>query len=374
MAKILVVEPLPNARRLLQSILSQGGNDTVEAKNGRETLEKASQDRPDLIFTNLGILEADSFQVLGKLRENPATKVIPVIMLGESSKGESTALRMGAANYIIRPPQPATLTTAVKVALRDAVEAASTADVREPQKATVEQAGSRDPTVMKTGVLQVDQAMRGGIPIGTLTLVEGSQSAGKSVLCQHLAYNSLLDGHGVAYFTSENDAQGLSSQMASIGLRVSRYIQGNRFAVHPMEKPSSGDAPAGLMDLLVERIGQLPSEHNIVIVDSITNLAYHIQRSALLDFFSNCQRLCDNGRTVILVARSYVFDGPTLARLHNLCNSHLSLGEETFGQRTVKMIEVSKVRGAEPRNGNTVGFDVMPETGIRVSSGARVRI
>ena len=330
MAKILVADRLPASRRLLGSILSQGGYDIVEAKNGRETLEKASQDRPDLILADLGILEIDSFQVLGKLQENPATKAIPVIMLGESSKGESTALRLGAANYIIKPPQPATLTTAVKVALRDAVGAASTADVREPQKATVEQAGSRDPTVMKTGVVQVDQAMRGGIPIGTLTLVEGSQSAGKSVLCQHFAYNSLLDGHGVAYFTSEHDAQGLSSQMASIGLRVSRYIQGNRLAVHPMEKPSSGDDRAGVMELLAERIGQLPSEHNIAIVDSITNLAYHIQGSALVGFFSHCQGLSDNGRTVIVVARSYVFDGPTLARLHSLCNSHLRLGEENL--------------------------------------------
>jgi archaellum biogenesis ATPase FlaH len=38
------------------------------------------------------------------------------------------------------------------------------------------------------------------------------------------------------------------------------------------------------------------------------------------------------------------------------------------------MLEVSKVRGVEPRSGNTVFFEVMPETGIRISSGGKVRI
>jgi flagellar protein FlaH len=374
MAKILVADRLPTTRRSLGSILSEGGHDFVEAKNGRETFEKASQERPDLILADLGLLETDSLQVLGKLRENPATRAIPIIILGESYKGESTALRLGAANYILKPPQPATLTAAVRIALRDAAETASKPNVRDQEEAPVAQAGGGDPTVIKSGVTQLDQAMRGGIPVGTLTLVEGIQAAGKSVLCQHLAYGSLLDNHGVAYFTSETDADGLSSQMDSIGLGVSRYTRGDKFRVYPMERPSRDDDPGHLMDLLAENIGQVPSKYDVAIVDSVTNLAYHIQSNALVGFFSQCQRFPEDGRTIMIAARSYVFDGPTLARLHSLCDSHFSLGEEAFGQKTMKMLEVSKVRGVEPRSGNTVFFEVMPETGIRISSGGKVRI
>ena len=62
-----------------------------------------------------------------------------------------------------------------------------------------------------------------------------------------------------------------------------------------------------------------------------------------------------------MVARSYAFNRATLTRLHTLCNAHLSLGEEAWGSKTVKSIQVLKSGNIERRTGNTVVFDVVPD-------------
>ena len=73
--------------------------------------------------------------------------------------------------------------------------------------------------VICTGVAEVDEKLGGGIPIGSLVLIEGHSDAGKSVLCQHLTYGTLNSGQAsVAYYTTENSIKSLISQMDSLSL------------------------------------------------------------------------------------------------------------------------------------------------------------
>ena len=75
--------------------------------------------------------------------------------------------------------------------------------------------------VILTGVPEVDEKLGGGIPLGSLCLIEGHSDAGKSVLCQHLTQGTLLTGEAsVAYYTTENNVRSLISQMDSLSLHV----------------------------------------------------------------------------------------------------------------------------------------------------------
>jgi threonine synthase len=80
--RILIVDDTPDARRLIRRILqSQGNYSLLEATNGREALELATKELPDLIILDLMMPEMDGFAVLDALRADPNTENIPVVVV-----------------------------------------------------------------------------------------------------------------------------------------------------------------------------------------------------------------------------------------------------------------------------------------------------
>ena len=78
--------------------------------------------------------------------------------------------------------------------------------------------------IISTGHPEIDKKLGGGLPIGSLTLIEGQSDAGKSVLCQQMIWGSLKSGFKVVVFTSENSAKSLLKQMDSLGLGILDYM------------------------------------------------------------------------------------------------------------------------------------------------------
>jgi threonine synthase len=80
--KVLIIDDTPEARRLILRIMQSQGNYTLmEASNGREGLDLANRQRPDLIILDLMMPEMDGFAVLDQLKANPDTASIPVIVV-----------------------------------------------------------------------------------------------------------------------------------------------------------------------------------------------------------------------------------------------------------------------------------------------------
>jgi threonine synthase len=79
--RVLVVDDTPEARRLIRRILqSQGDFEIFEATNGREAVQMANLEHPDLIILDLMMPEVDGFAALDELRSKPQTANIPVIV------------------------------------------------------------------------------------------------------------------------------------------------------------------------------------------------------------------------------------------------------------------------------------------------------
>ena len=80
--RVLIVDDTPDARRLIRRILQvQGDYQLFEAEDGRGALQIASQEIPDLILLDLMMPEIDGFGVLDRLKANPNTAHIPVIVV-----------------------------------------------------------------------------------------------------------------------------------------------------------------------------------------------------------------------------------------------------------------------------------------------------
>ena len=81
-SRIAIVDDTPDARRLMRRILqSQGDFVFFEAANGREAIELAQREQPDLIILDLMMPELDGFSVLDALKNDPRTASIPVIVV-----------------------------------------------------------------------------------------------------------------------------------------------------------------------------------------------------------------------------------------------------------------------------------------------------
>ena len=79
---ILIVDDTKEARRLIRRILQAQGNYTLmEAANGRQAIEIAQKELPDLIILDLMMPELDGFAVLDALKANTQTAPIPVVVV-----------------------------------------------------------------------------------------------------------------------------------------------------------------------------------------------------------------------------------------------------------------------------------------------------
>lgn len=114
--KILVVDDEKHIVRLVQINLQKAGYEVTTAGNGREALESVDKEQPDLIVMDVMMPEMDGFAALQKLKEDPKTAEIPVIMLTAKAQDEDVfkGWKSGADLYLTKPFNPAELLTFVK--------------------------------------------------------------------------------------------------------------------------------------------------------------------------------------------------------------------------------------------------------------------
>ena len=119
-ARILIVDDDANNRLLLQVMLANDGYDIVTASAGTEALALVEQRPPDLIVLDVMMPGMDGYQVAARIKTNPATRHIPVIMLTALSDKNSMmhGLNAGAEEFLTKPVVRAELSVRVKNLLR----------------------------------------------------------------------------------------------------------------------------------------------------------------------------------------------------------------------------------------------------------------
>jgi len=197
-------------------------------------------------------------------------------------------------------------------------------------------------SVISTGQPQIDKKLGGGIPCGSLTLIEGQSDAGKSVFSQQLVWGSLNGGHRAMLFTTENTVRSFNVQMQSIGLDILEYLLLNWLRIYCIESSKSKDSAP--FDIILREIDRQQS-YDMIVVDSLTPFIIHNPLEDILSYFDQCKRKCDRGKTVINVAHSYAFDENVLIRLRSVCDAHFRLHIEKVGNKLVRVLDVAKVRG-----------------------------
>ncbi len=117
---MLVADDHKLTRELLVSYLSAAGYDTVEAQDGKETLQKLAEFHPDLVLLDIIMPELGGYEVCARIKENQQTTLLPVIVVTGLDDFE-TRLKMldvGADDYINKPINEKELLTRIRNHLR----------------------------------------------------------------------------------------------------------------------------------------------------------------------------------------------------------------------------------------------------------------
>ncbi len=118
--KVLVVDDDPDIRRLVETVLQRDGFISGSAGSSAELFKKLPQFKPELIILDLQLPDEDGFAILKKLKENPATVGVPVVMLTVQSVDsyKIAGLEIGADDYIVKPFNQGELVARIRAVLR----------------------------------------------------------------------------------------------------------------------------------------------------------------------------------------------------------------------------------------------------------------
>jgi len=118
--RILVVEDERDIADLVVRYLQRDGYRASQVTDGRTALSRAEAELPDLIILDLMLPGLDGLEICRRLRQNPRTSAVPIIMV--TAKSEETdkiiGLEMGADDYLAKPFSPKELVARVKSLFR----------------------------------------------------------------------------------------------------------------------------------------------------------------------------------------------------------------------------------------------------------------
>ena len=118
--RVLVTDDEPITRMLVKLLLEKQNFEVLEAANGRDAVEIAIRERPDLLMIDLNMPEMDGYEAITRVRREMSLAMMPVLVLtSEEGPGvERRVLELGADDYIIKPFDPEVLLSRVNAVFR----------------------------------------------------------------------------------------------------------------------------------------------------------------------------------------------------------------------------------------------------------------
>jgi len=114
--RILIAEDSACVRQMLSNTLRDEGYEVIEAIDGSDAIEKASQSKPNFVITDLNMPNSNGIELIQSLRNNPLFKYTPILILTTESQEarKQEGKQAGASGWIVKPVKPTQLITLIK--------------------------------------------------------------------------------------------------------------------------------------------------------------------------------------------------------------------------------------------------------------------
>ena len=274
--RILIVDDDADTLRLVGLMLQRQGYQIIAASNGSQGLTKAFEERPDLILLDVMMPDMDGYEVTRRLRKNPATASIPILMFTAKTQLDDkvAGFEVGADDYLTKPTHPTELQSHVKALL-----ARSTPKPPEEMETVY-----REKNGYVVGVISV----RGGLGVSTVAsnLAAGLYTRSKA----DVVLAELTPGQGSLAFELGLPSQsGLSEALKGKSIEITREKVQSSLIPHNMGVRILGasDSPRDIdlmsqvdnFEALILRLGGLA---RFIVLDLGSGLPKSIQKSLSL--------------------------------------------------------------------------------------------
>jgi len=116
--KILLVDDDVDLVKVMSGVLESKAYEVIVAYNGQEGLEKARQEKPDLVVLDILMPVADGFTFADQFRKDPTLAKVPVLALTSFSESLGQPFPFEVSEYIVKPIKPRDLVAKVEEFLK----------------------------------------------------------------------------------------------------------------------------------------------------------------------------------------------------------------------------------------------------------------
>ncbi len=219
---------------------------------------------------------------------------------------------------------------------------------------------------------ELHRRLGGGIPSGSIMLLEGDRGTGKSIFVQRLLYGFLMNGYRASYVSSQYTTVEYIKQMESIGYDIIPFLIRKKLifvSLYPLLTGVS-ERRKFLSRLLGEpRIW----EPDIVIIDAFSSLLSREQEpSAIRDFLLYVKKLASLDKVIIMTANTEEIDRDSLFALEEAATMLFRLNVKVFGGDLKNSATIVKYNNAKGVFQKIIPFRVEPKVGLIVEIAAVV--
>ena len=218
----------------------------------------------------------------------------------------------------------------------------------------------------------------GGIPLPSVTLIEGPNDSGKSVLLYHFVHGCIKAGLRTCLLSSEGGGKVIVESVENLGLDLKRaFLMGDLVVVQLRVEPSvqTAEERRSMLHALLEYFERKRERFGVFAVDSLTALTIGLDEGDLLGFFSRLREMREkDGLSFFVTVHTYSFPQDLLVRIRAMADTHLSLSIKEVSGQLLKTLQVLKIRGASKSTGDVITFEVEPGFGIKVLPYTQVKV
>ena len=233
-----------------------------------------------------------------------------------------------------------------------------------------------------TGGKAISDALGGELCPGSLVIIEGEPTSGKSVLSQHLAHGSLTSGKSVVYYTTDIDYTKQVKQTNSPYTQCLLHHQAtDRLRIHLLAPPLAVRDVNRAVELLINHMSELPLRFKLIIVDCLTPFMNRMNQKDKIEVLRAFKEMDRKDRSIVLVTDTHIFENDTLSRTYLMSDYYLRLRSQDtiicqglMDARKIKSLEICKLRGAEQNNLEKIEFEIRPEAGIQILPFVKLKV
>jgi flagellar protein FlaH len=233
---------------------------------------------------------------------------------------------------------------------------------------------------------RLNKELGGGIPPGSIVLVEGDYGAGKSAISQRFSYGLCEEGHTVTMLSTELTVGSFLEQMHSLDYEmVDHMLDENILFLHAdigdSKSTFSDDEDDGeRMDLLKRLMeAEVMWDSDVIIVDTFDAILRNDpkfealvreneERQAALEIISFFRDVIAEGKVIVLTVDPTTLEEEALGPFRSIADVFLELDMVEVGNDVRRQINVLRFAGMGEQVGDTIGYSVRSGTGIVIES------